>query len=161
MDGTYGVGKSTVANCISEVSNGEYICIDPDDYFNSYPEHYMSFGWPTYNNKAIQIRVKQEVKDKTQEKNIVIPLTMPSSKWRQIWVHMLKDLTELYHIVLLAEKKQILSRINSDVHRDRSFALENLDENLKYYQCDIEGSIKIDTTRIPPEEVANKILKMI
>ncbi len=161
LDGTYGVGKTTVAHSICEISNGEYICIDPDEYYNSNLEDYFLFGWPVQSNKAILSKIRKEIEEKKLNNNIVIPLTINSSKYRQMWIGSFQDLAELYHIVLMAEKKQIINHINSDVHRDMSFAMESLDDNLRYYQGEIEGSIKIETTNVIPQMIANKILEIV
>lgn len=161
LDGPYGIGKTTVAKLICEISNEKYICIDPDEYYNNNLQHYFFWGWPIPNNKAILIEVHREVRNRIKENNIVIPLTLNSSKYKQIWIQSFQDLADLYYIVLLADKAQILNRINTDVQRDKSLAIEQLDDNLKYYQDNIEGSIKIDTTNITPQIVANRILEVV
>ena len=161
LDGPYGVGKTTIAQLICELSTEKYICIDPDRSFNSDPQRYLLRGWPPANNGAIQEETKNAVKEKIRESNIVIPLTLNSLKYKQLWIDSLQKVAKLYHVILMAEKEKILARINEGVQRDKSFAIESLDSNLLYYQRDIEGTIKIDTSNISPQMVANMVLAMV
>ena len=161
LDGPYGIGKTTVADCICEISKEKYICIDPDEYFNNDVKRYFLWGWPIPCNKAILREIQRNVEEKIKECNIVIPLTLNSSKYKNDWVHSFNDLAELHHIVLIADRKTILNRIRDDVQRDKSLAMEQLDDNWRYYQRDIEGTIKIDTSEMAPQVVASKVLEVV
>ena len=44
LDGTQGGGKSTVAHCVCTISNGKYVCVDPDEYFNSNAVYFFFNG---------------------------------------------------------------------------------------------------------------------
>ena len=161
LDGAYGVGKTTVANYVCEISEGSYICIDPDEYFNNNLERYFLWGWPIPDNKAILLEIRKEVEKSIKEKNIVIPVTLNATKYKQVWIHSFQGLGELHHIVLLAEREQLLRRISSDTQRDKTLAMERLDDNLSYYQGIIEGSYKIDTSNTDSQIVAKMILGLV
>ena len=161
IDGTYGVGKTTVAQSICDISNGEYIFIDPDEYFNNNLGRFILYGWPTCNNMAILGEIQKAAEERIQESNIVVPLTLNSSKYKNIWIQSFEDFAKVYHFILMAKKEQILKRIGNDEKRNKTLAIEMLDSNLKYYQGDIEGSIKIDTSNIDPQMVAKLIIELI
>ncbi len=161
LDGPYGVGKTTVAQLICELPTEKYICIDPDKSFNSDPKRYLLLGWPPANNSAIQEETKNAVNEKIKESNIVIPLTLNSLNYKPFWIDSFQKVAKLYHVILIAEKEKILTRINNGVQRDKSFAIESLDGNLLYYQKDLEGTIKIDTSNLSPQMVANMVLDMV
>lgn len=161
LDGTYGVGKTTVALQICSVPDNMYICIDPDEIFNNNLEKYMIHGWPAANNSLIKRNVRNEVKDRIQNVNIVIPLTLNTQLYVDGWTNLFSDIADVRHVILFADTEIVKNRIVNDVGRDKDFALEQLHNNDNYYRRDFEGDVKIDTSDLTTEEVAEKIMKSI
>ena len=160
LDGTYGVGKSTVARCICKI-NDTYICVDPDEYYNSNLSHYAKYGGPASNNLVLRTDIQNMVKEVIPNNNVIIPVTLFNRKLLDDWIRLFNDISEVKHFVLLADKKTIEDRINRDAGRDKGFALDNLDNNVKYYQSNTINAIKIDTSELSPEEVGDMILGMV
>lgn len=161
LDGTYGVGKSTVAHCMCKSSNDTYVCVDPDEYYNNDGKRYYKGGGPASNNSILQKDIRKVVEEIIQNRNIIIPVTLFNRRLLERWTKLFCDIAEVRHFVLYADKKIIMSRIDLDEGRDKGFALDNLDNNEKYYQSSVTGSIKIDTSKFTPEEVAKMILESV
>lgn len=162
LDGTHGVGKSTVAHCVCMISNGKYVCIDPDEYFNSNAAYYFfNGGYPVANNTIILEIVHKKVREQIKDKNVVIPLTLNSQDYRESWTKLFHDIAEVRHVILYADKETLRNRINLDEGRDKELALDNIDNNDKFYRGSIEGTIKIDTSALSPEVIAKKILESV
>ena len=162
LDGTQGVGKSTAAHCVCTISNGKYVCVDPDEYFNSNVVYFFfNGGYPVANNKIILKIVHKKVREQIKDKNVVIPLTLNSHDYREVWTKLFNDIAEVRHIILYADKETLRNRINHDEGRDKELALDNIDNNDKFYRGSIEGIIKIDTSALSPEAIAKRILESV
>lgn len=160
LDGTYGIGKTSVAREVCSI-NKTYLCLDPDKQFNSNREKYFIFGWPAANNGLIRKCIRNEVENKIQIVNIIIPLTLNKQSYRESWINLLSDITEVRHVILFADMEKVKGRILNDPGRDTTFALEQLYYNENFYRRDTEGAFRINTSDLTINEVAIRILESI
>ena len=161
LDGIYGIGKTSVALPICSISDNSYISIDPDKLYNDNLERWLICGWPAANNSLIKKYVRKEVENRIQDVNIIIPLTLNAQSYVDAWTKLFSDIAEVRHVILLADTETVKNRIINDVGRDKAFALEQLHYIENYYRRDVEGTVKIDTSNLTIEEVAEKVLKYI
>ena len=162
IDGICGVGKTTVANYICDTLKEEYICIDPDEKYNSDPVSIFLKGkGPIPQNTIIKSYLRTEVKRSIQDKNIIIPVYLTSEEFTKDWIDCFQDIADVKYVFLYADKETLKSRINEDAEsRDKSHAVYCLETHRAYHK-DIEGSIIIDTSRLSPDAVAREILDQI
>ena len=160
LDGTYGVGKSTVAHCICKI-NDSYVCVDPDEYYNNYGKRYFKYGGPASNNSALRTDIQKIVKEIILNRNVIIPVTLFNQELMDTWMELFSDIAEVKHFVLYADKKTIEDRINHDEGRDKGFALDSLDNNVRYYHNITIDSPKINTSDLTPEETPKRILELV
>ena len=161
LDGTYGVGKTSVANYICSAFDDRYICIEPDEYFNNNRECYFFWGWPASNNSCLKGFIRKEAEKKIQTANIIIPLTLNDESYVVTWTKLFSDIAEVKHVILFAETEKMKSRIINDTGRDKNFALEQLKYSEVFYRQVNDESIQIDTSELSIEEVAIKVLEVI
>ena len=162
LDGPYGIGKTTVARSICNTSNGRNICLDPDEYYNDDAGTLFWYGWPIPNNSCIKNIIRREVKKQIHDKNVIIPLTLNSQLYLNDWTNLFRDIADVKHVILYANKETLLKRISNNADRyDKEHALEFLDENMTYYQRHIEGAYKLNTSSKTPDEIAKIILQLL
>ena len=161
LDGPYGVGKTAAALCICAKSDGKYVCIDPDEYFNNNVKRYGLRGGPIPNNTLIKEDIKKEVEKQIKNKNVIIPLALNTREYAEEWTKLFRDIADVKRVILYASKKILVNRIENAKGRNKELALNSLDANLKYYDGITEGAFGIDTSKLDVEEVANKILELV
>lgn len=159
INGTYGVGKTEVAKRINELYNKKSKIIDPDQlWLESIKEDrtiIFGGGYPQNTEKflrKLQAIINSEINN--YDGLLIIPMTVSESLSYDI---LIKNKSVIKHFILTAEESIIMERIEKDSGRDKSFALNNLKNNVKFYKT-IKDAIFIDTSNKTIDETALYIL---
>ena len=166
INGTYGVGKSTVAKRIqAQIPNVQIIESDYFYYQMIEKNPFLAFGGTTpQNNMNFLTRFKNEVFNQLNNTDkiiiIVMAITQDECK-KEILEPLVEKCAEFYHFILTASKDTILSRIESQSGRDVFIAKGFLDENIHYLNTNFDSSIRIDTNNKDVSTIANEIIEAI
>ena len=167
IDGTYGVGKTTVASKIKEMlSKNNVYLLESDSSYQEMKDSnaYLALGgaFPQNNLNFIN-KFKNEIDELlTDSKRIIIvdmSLTQKECK-EGLFDHLTAD--NILHFILTASKEFIKLRILNDNKREEKvFALEHLDENLLFLENNFKDAIWIDVENKNSEDIAKIIIKYI
>ena len=164
LDGTYGVGKTTVANKLKEkFTDNDFDILDSDEYFTNMSENFGLGGgcWPQ-NNKRFIVYFRQVIEDKLKNSNkdliIVMALTQTECK-EMLFEYLVNKYNniKIWHIILVASKEEIISRINADAERDTTTALRLLQNNIYFLENNYSDAIRIDTNNKNVFDIASNI----
>lgn len=162
INGTYGVGKTTVAKSI-ECINNKIKCLDPDAYYYELLKKYGPFiGWPAQTSILLIKYLREIIEENIKYKDIVIPMTLTTdySKKELLEYYQSYGIAEVIHIILCMDKDALVKRIKNDASRDQEFALQNIDGNIKYLNDNYYNAIRIHIDSLNAENLAKKILKI-
>ena len=160
IDGTYGVGKTTVARILEEKINSKVVFIDSDSYYLEFAQKYpyctMFGGSLPQINKSYLNDFKKYI-EQNIDNDMVIVMCLSTIECDEILVKYFKEYTHK-HYILCVGKDEFEKRIEVDgSHRDKGTARFYYDTNSKYHDKYSEA-IRIETDGISPEEVAQKII---
>lgn len=171
LDGASGVGKTTVANFLTNelMEHGLTVGNADSDYY--YQEKYLS------NPKIDQSKIKSPWADecflkyfKRQlvllcEKNdiLVAQMALTDDKCRKILLETLGEMVEIKHIILNASERTIKDRLKERAAKgaDQRQALERLSWNMAYLNKYYKEDTWINTEEKLAENVADEIFRMI
>ena len=163
INGTYGVGKTTVAKEVNKIYSGKSKIFDPDElwYETLKKNRNIAFGgtYPQNNKKFLKIlesRLKEEYEK--YEGMIIIPMAITEDFIYNLLVKQNTDIIKQF--VLLADEETIRQRVYEDSERDYSLAINNINRNNKYLK-DISNAIFVDTSNKNVSEIAEYIVKNI
>ena len=163
INGTYGVGKTTIAKSIMNNNDENFVLLDPDEDYNELVEKGMLYmlGWPMQTSKVYLRNFRQKVEIAVKEKNVIIPMTISTDICRrEVYDYLIKN-TDTIHVILSADEKVIVDRINKDVGRSKNFSKDSIKNNILYLKNNFIGSIWIDTSSKSIDSVANEIILLI
>lgn len=167
LDGTYGVGKSSVADKLQELLNKpDVVVLDSDTFYLSGLKSLQYFGGgmlPQNNARFLsdfKNAIEKEITNNISIIIVVMALTMDECRDALLFP-LQNQYSDLLHIVLTASRETIVSRIEGDSGRDYSFAKTPLGRNMAYLQLNYPQAEWIDTESITPKEAAKKIVELI
>ena len=163
INGTYGVGKTTIANEVNKIYKGLYKVLDPDElwYEALKNNRNIAFGgtYPQNNKKFLKIlesKLKEELEK--YEGIIIIPMTITEDLSYNLLVRPNKDIIKQF--VLLADEDIIKQRIYEDNGRDNSLSINNIKRNNQFLN-NISDATFIDTSNMSVDKIAENIVKDI
>lgn len=167
IDGTYGVGKSTVAKeLLQSLYLPNLILLDSDEYYfpglNS--GRYFGDGMFPQNNKRFlsDFRGLIETDASRSDATVIVAMSVSMDECRnQLLLPLASKFCDLIHVVLTADKNTILARIDADPGRDKYFAVQHLDRNLIYLKDNYPHAEWINTDNLTPSEIAKHIVRLI
>lgn len=168
LDGTYGVGKTTIANMLKErfIENNIEV-LDSDKYYLDVAKDIMLLGGGCFpqNNIYFINYFKNIIKNKLEKNNmdliIVMSLTQKECK-EMLFEYIVSKYSHLnvLHIILVANKKNLKLRIENDVERDTMTAFVNLDRNIAFLEDNFSNAIKVDTNGRDIVDITDEIFNM-
>lgn len=166
INGTYGVGKSTVARSIQEkIPNVEIL--ESDFYYSQMlNENPYSVGGGTtpQNNMTFLTRFKKVIFDQLDDINkitiVVMAITQDECK-NEILEPLIEKSAEFYHFILTANHETILDRINNQDNREKMFATSFLEPNIKFLENNFQNVPRIKTDNKDISAVADEIIDII
>lgn len=169
LDGTYGIGKSTVAQKIKEkLSDVEIEILESDHYYQEMineNEYLPSGGTRPQNNQNFIKRFKKVLDEKIENQDkkliiIVMSVTHPVCK-NQLFDVLSAENSELLHIILTAKKETIEARIQLDENRDKDFSLQWLEPNLNFLEKNFDEALRISTENKSSSDTADEIIQYV
>lgn len=161
INGTYGIGKSSVAERLKEMLKDKSEIIEADLYFEIFcKEKFIKVGGGCYpqNNKFFINDLRKIIEDKEKNNNIVIvPMTVAMEESKVGLIKYFSKKSMLKHFILTADKSIIKDRINNDYGRVKETGLNWMDNNIDFLNSNFEDAYFINTNNKTIEEIANKI----
>lgn len=164
INGTYGVGKTTVANKVNKICSSNSKVIEPDKlWLSSLAENPMIvFGdgaYPQVNKKFLDyLNSKINKIISNYEGLLIIPMTLTERLSYNKLIEPNKD--NIKQFILQANEDVLYKRIYSDNGRDTSLATTTMHTNIDFLNK-ISDAIHIDTSNMTSDEVANCIISKI
>lgn len=163
IDGTYGVGKTSVAEALLHVLNSSNaVHLDADEYYLSGIKNlrYIGGGILPQNNERFIADFKAVITKKASNPEAIVVVTMALTMAEcrdNLLIPLQLDHRNLVHIILKASEETIISRIDGDSRRDKDWAKSFLRRNIKFLSDNYSQAIWIDTDTMTPESIAEKI----
>lgn len=168
LDGTYGVGKSTIAQELKSLLNGNDIKIlNSDKYYNEMiqknPFSALGTGTLPQNNINFINFFKQIIeKNLYNEKEIlIVDMSLTQKECKELlFDYFIDNHIKILHIILTASKEALYTRIKECHNRD-NIASYYIDENINFLNSNFKNDIRIDTENKIASEVAKEIISYI
>lgn len=163
INGTYGVGKTSVAKLIAKECNNNFVMMDPDEYYNQLIEQgqLLKIGWPMQSSKGYLREFRHKIEDTLKENNVVIPITITTEICKCEMYDYLNSVTDIVQIVLFADDEIVINRIDNDKERSKEFAKENMAANKLFLEKNFPGAIWLDTSSKSAEELADIVISLL
>lgn len=171
LNGTYGVGKSTVAKEIkSKISNQDLVIMDPDEFLESISKDIIEDlilhggGCMPQNNKMFLERFKEALKMYMDSNTIcIVPMALTTKESIEIlWDHISQNSSDIFQFILEAEEKTIINRVKADTERQqKDFAEFELSSNVKFLKKNFDDIERLDTNDKTVENIADLIISKI
>lgn len=167
IDGTFGVGKTTIAELLCERLSSVYKAevIESDYYFEEMAKQspILAFGGITPQDNPNFISFFRGVLDNKRfcdNMIIIVPmaLTCPASK-EGLYDYYKENESLFLHFVLSADEETIRSRIINDDSRDKQMALTFLSSNIEFLNESYPSAEFIDTTKRCKNDIVEHIKK--
>jgi len=165
IDGTFGVGKTSVAEALKEkFPLQDVIHLDADRSYQAGNRKYFGGGFFAQNNERFLSDFKSQIEESEKENKIVIvTMALTMDECRDYLFRQLQSTTsKLIHVILFASKQTVLFRIENDVPtRDKDYAKRNMKKNTEYLSKNFSEAIRLDTDGKSINEVADAILEIV
>ena len=171
INGTYGVGKTSVAEEMQRhITDIKTIIFDPDELYQNMAEEIFfdvinnRGGMAPQNNKMFLNRVKEKLLPyKDMNVLCIVPMALTTKETIEIvWESLNDNSKAIFHFILEADESIIEERINSDEGRkQKEKALGELQSNTIFLNNNFIEAIRINTNNKSVKEVANEIMNMI
>lgn len=165
IDGTFGSGKTAVANAIVRRVNNMYF-LDFDALQEKYKPNciYDFFGkrYPEAKRYLIDA-LRNEIFALIQGEDydyIIIPIALINDYCNQNLVNTFADV-ECYHFILTVSEKILYQRIENQENRDVDLAKTYFQEATMYLKNNYPNAVRIDTSDMNIDSVAEKIIDII
>lgn len=176
INGTYGVGKTTVALKLKErLLNDEAELLESDvvdekGVKDIVEEAKKSNGFPHTNGtlpqnskKFIQeFRKIAEEKSKDSNKKLILDMALTTKESKEgIYDYLINANRNIVHIILTANEETIISRIKNDNERQKEIALDYLKENLTFLENNFNSAIRIKTDNRSVSDITDDIITIV
>lgn len=176
IDGTYGVGKTTVASELMErFSNSEAEFLQSDRYRQEMWDEMVAEskrtncmpdfgGFCPQNNIKFLEKMKGIIKERASisAKYVIFDMAVTMIECKEkLFDPLLSDGNDIIHIILIADEEIIKSRIENDNNRDKVFALNNLKNNLIFLNSNFNDAIRIKTNNRSVGDIVDEIIGII
>ena len=175
IDGTPGVGKTTVANKLKCVLGEKVELFESDYYFDKVLKeitidvkstyNLRAFGgfYPQNNKRFIQ-KFRKLIEEKTKDSNkifiIDMALTQITCKENLFDYFQDKD-KKIFHIILTADIEIIKNRIKKDKNRINQTDLSFLESNISFLDNNYQNAIRIKTDNRNIDDIVEEIINII
>ena len=173
VDGTYGVGKTTIATMLKEKMGDEVELLLSDYYYNATIKKIMAEaevnhrfpcigGTLPQNNMRFLREFKQLIEEKSAEKTLIIDMALTKTECKvNLYDSLEKEGKIIKHFILTADEKTIKSRIANDTDRMKDLSLDWLKDNLSFLDKNFPTAIRIKTDYCNKDDIVEEMLKEI
>ena len=166
INGTHGVGKTTIAMILNEKLDRKAFILDSDASFPFFVEERAKKeglqnigGMLPQTNMAFMEEFKKDIIEYSKRKKIIIiSMSACTSESKSILIDYFRN-ENFIHIVLEAKDDVIIERIMNDFNRDKELAIKEMSGNKEFIKNNYLEEEIIDTSELSQEEVANKIIE--
>ena len=169
IDGQFGVGKTATANLIVQKKDQAYL-LEFDTLQKTYKpqteiEMISAFFGPTYPEaKAYLIkefkRTIQKIVSDNRYNYLVIPIALINDLCRKELLVFYTDIDN-YHFILTVTDDVIKHRASNQDNRDMNLVLTHMQTAKMYLNTHYPDAVRIDTSNIGIDQVAEKIIEII
>lgn len=170
INGTYGVGKTAVANKIKELLKyTDVTIIDTDEICEQHNEEIflrlILFGngpEPQTNTTTINL-LKQTLQPYLYSDSIcIVPMTITKTEGVLLLNDICNNANSFHHVILVATEETIRKRILNDQTRlDKGLALSELSANIAFLEKHFLDIKRIDTTDMCNDDIAQQIIDIV
>lgn len=165
IDGTFGCGKTAVANSVAKRLPNTYL-IEFDELQYEYEPNsiidLLGKRYPEAKRYLVDALVN-EVQIMFQKENydfIVVPIAMINDYCNEKLANGFKDI-ESVHFILTASEEVLYQRIIGQENRDRDLALTYMSDAINYLENHYSEAIRIDTSDMDIDGVAEKVVEIL
>ena len=164
INGTYGVGKTSVAKALKEITKNSFELIHSDIEYQKMirKNEYLAFGGalPQNNDNFIKY-LREKIQNRiNKNKNIIVDMAITDKKSKNGIIDYFKNKDiVILHFICTANEKELKSRILTDNKRDKTNSLYYININKKFLEKNFKNDIWVDTNNKNVEEIANEIYK--
>lgn len=180
LDGTFGVGKTTIAYSLKDKFGDSAEVLDSDCYKEFHKkdiEKWMEnpiennnekkkIGTLLQNDGNFIEEFKNLIEEKAikNDKKLIVTMALTEKKCKEALFDCLKkEQKDMIHIILTAEENNIIERIKKDENksRDKHNALEWLKPNIDFLEKNYPNDIWIKTDNRDIDSIVDEIIKII
>ena len=173
VDGTYGVGKTTIATMLKEKMGDEVELLLSDYYCNATIKKIVAEaeanhrfpcigGTLPQNNIRFLREFKELIEEKSAEKTLIIDMALTMTECKvNLYDSLEKEGQSIKHFILTADEKTIKSRIANDTDRMKDLSLDWLKDNLSFLDKNFPTAIRIKTDYRNKDDIVEEMLKEI
>lgn len=172
VNGTYGVGKTTIATMLKEKMGDDVELLISDDYCNATIKRivaemeanhgFHSIGVLPQNNITFLREFKELIEEKSAEKTLIVDMALTMKECKvNLYDRLEKEGQSIKHFILTAEDKTIKSRIENDKDRRKGLSLEWLKDNLSFLDKNFPTATRIKTDYRNEYDIVEEMFKEI
>lgn len=175
VDGTYSVGKTTVAKKIAARFGSEAELLESDYYSNETLKRIVKEaeaahslpqlgGCLPQNNMRFIREFKELIKEKSKDTNkkLIIDMALTRTECKEnLFDCLQKEGKGIVHIILTADKETIKERIKKDANRMKDIALEWMVDNIEFLNSNYPDAIWIKTDKRDIDDIVDEIIEII
>lgn len=167
LDGTYGIGKTTVAEQLKKVLQNKNIKFLNSDYLYTeiIKRDSLSGGGAVPQNNINFLRViRNEIQEELVSTDgiLIIDMALTQKESKELLFDYLKNEgIAIKHFILTASINTIKKRIENSENRDKVLAYSYLEQNIHFLNSNYDDAIRIDTENKNSNEIAKEIIKYL
>ena len=168
IDGTYGIGKSTIASEV--IARDELTDVVLKDSDQSWSDMVNYDPWKAL-GKCIQQQnenfihwFRREIEDASyRHETVIVTMALTAEECKTgLYEYLLNRGNSILHIILTADKKEILERIEKDEKRgDKTLARNHLSDNMAFLEKNFEDAVWVNTDGKSVEGIVDEVIEII
>ncbi len=165
IDGTFGSGKTAVANAVAKKISNIYLLefdalqmkYKPNSSLDFYGERY-----PEAKRYLIDALINEmtEIIQKGSYDYLIVPIALINDYCNEKLVNGFEDIKK-YHFILTASREILYQRINDQDNRDVDLAITYMPNAIMYLKNHYSDAIRIDTSNVNIDSIAEKIVEIV
>lgn len=167
INGTYGVGKTTVANkLIEKLENKGFELLNSDEYYHNMIKENNSYAFggtlPQNNINFIKYFRKTIVERIKNNKKLIVDMAVTENCCKEELYDYLKNQNiNILHFILISNEEKLKENIKKDINRDYNLAINFFKINSEFLNKNFSNSnsIIINTNEKDVNEIVQQILK--
>lgn len=162
INGTHGVGKTSVAIALKRLLGNKSFILDADAAFPTFArEKILKVGGGVFpqTNVNFMKEFKTDIIEYSKRNEIIIvPMTACTNESKDILIDYFRN-KNFIHIILEAEDEKIKERIMNDLSRDKELSINEMKANEDFLKNNYPQNEFVDTSYLSIDEIANKIIQ--
>lgn len=174
LDGTFAVGKSTIASRIKEKLQDKIEYLDSDLHWNGFLKNLLDKATKFYlppiegldpqsNRKFInQFAHLIEEREKATDRIIIVAMALTQKQCKEgILEYLMQHELSILHIILLANIETIRLHVANDSEQRQEKAISEYQDNISFFNHNYENATRIQVDNKTADETADEIIDLI